>query len=68
MSKNLIISSGDISDVDGFYALACYAKTGSDVLFVMNYPAYVAVNYAKTHNANVDKNYEKAFSCTISYR
>ena len=39
----LVISSGDISDVDGFYALAAYAKTGYDVLFVMNYPAYIGV-------------------------
>ena len=39
--KRLIISSGDISDVDGLYALAKYANTGADVLFVMNYPAYV---------------------------
>ena len=37
----LIISTGDISDVDGFYALMEYAKTGADVLFIMNYPGYV---------------------------
>jgi hypothetical protein len=42
-SKKLIISTGDVSDVDGFLALAEYAKTGSDVLFIMNYPAYVGV-------------------------
>ncbi len=35
--------SGIVSDVDGFLALAEYAKTGSDVLFIMNYPAYVGV-------------------------
>ena len=39
----LIISSGDISDVDGYFALVEYAKTGADVLFVMNYPAYIGV-------------------------
>jgi hypothetical protein len=39
--RRLIISSGDISDVDGLYALAAYARTGADVLFVMNYPAYL---------------------------
>jgi hypothetical protein len=39
--NDLIISSGDISDVDGLYALAEYAKTGADVLFVMNYTAYL---------------------------
>ena len=73
--RRLIISSGDISDVDGFLALAEYSKvrmlllnvaiyllhhievlylsncvyietlwipkTGADVIFVMNYPAYI---------------------------
>jgi hypothetical protein len=39
----LIISTGDISDVDGFFALAEYAKTGATVLFIMNYPAYLGV-------------------------
>jgi hypothetical protein len=43
--KKLIISSGDISDIDGFMALAEYAKLDADVLFVMNYPAYVGVTY-----------------------
>ena len=43
MAGTLIISSGDISDVDGFFALAEYAKTGADVLFAMNYPAYIDV-------------------------
>ena len=42
-NKAMIISSGDISDVDGFFALAEYAKTGADVLFIMNYPAYINV-------------------------
>jgi hypothetical protein len=40
-SRKLIISTGDISDVDGFYALAKYAQSGADVLFIMNYPAYL---------------------------
>ena len=44
--RKLIISSGDISDVDGFFALAEYAKTGADVVFVMNYPAYISVSEA----------------------
>ena len=39
--ERLIITSGDVSDVDGFLALAEYAKTGADVLYVMNYPAYL---------------------------
>ena len=38
--RKLIINTGDISDVDGFFALAQYAKTGADVLFIMNYPAF----------------------------
>ena len=42
-SRKLIISTGDVSDVDGFMALAEYARTGLDVLFVMNYPAYIGV-------------------------
>jgi hypothetical protein len=39
--RDLIISTGDISDVDGFFALAKYAQSGADVLFVMNFPAYL---------------------------
>jgi len=46
MSK-LIITSGDVSDVDGFLALAEYAKTGADVLYTMNYPAYLAGDAAE---------------------
>ena len=41
--RRLIISSGDISDVDGLYAIAKYAYTECDVLFIMNYPAYLGV-------------------------
>jgi len=40
--RKLIINSGDISDADGFYAIAKYAKdTDADVLFIMNYPGYM---------------------------
>ena len=53
--RRLIISTGDISDVDGFLALAEYAKTGADVLFVMNYPAYVGVGAG-----DVDPGYAEA--------
>lgn len=42
-SERLIVSSGDMNDVDGFFALREYAKTGADVLFVMNYPAFLGV-------------------------
>jgi ADP-sugar diphosphatase len=41
--KTLIITTGDVSDVDGFFALAEYAKTEATVLFIMNYPHYVGV-------------------------
>ena len=49
INNTLIISTGDISDVDGFYALAEYAKCNADVMFIMNYPAYLDV---KTENMN----------------
>ena len=49
--RGLIIDSGDISDVDGLFALAQYAKTGNDVLFVMNYPAYL--------NLPIDQEYKE---------
>ena len=39
--KNLIISTGDISDIDGFFALNEYVKTNNNVLFIINYPAYI---------------------------
>jgi hypothetical protein len=42
--RRLIISSGDISDIDGMYALSKYAVSGADVMFVMNYPAYIGVH------------------------
>jgi len=44
--RKLIVSTGDISDVDGFIALARYAQTGCDALFIMNYPAYIGVQNA----------------------
>ena len=44
--RTLIISTGDISDVDGLFALVEYRKTGADVLFIMNYPAYIGVSSA----------------------
>ena len=37
----LIITLGDTSDIDGFLALATYAQTGANVLFIMNYPGYI---------------------------
>ena len=42
--RRIIVSTGDISDVDGFIACAEYAKTGADLLYIMNYPAYVGVD------------------------
>ncbi len=52
--KKLIISTGDISDVDGLFALVEYRKTGADVLFVMNYPAYIGIS-----PVDVDPSYEE---------
>ena len=45
MVRNLIISTGDCSDFDGFLALPLYYKAAlvkgeTDVAFIMNYPAY----------------------------
>jgi hypothetical protein len=51
-NNNLIITTGDISDVDGFFALAKYAMTGADVLFVMNYPAWVGCDRVNNKLAN----------------
>lgn len=36
--RNLIITTGDTSDADGFIALAQYAKSGADVCFFINLP------------------------------
>ena len=48
-ANNLIISSGDISDVDGFFALAKYAQQpDTDVIFVMNYPAFLGNQTTQT--------------------
>ena len=52
----LIITTGDVSDIDGFLALAEYSKTGSDVMFIMNYPAYIAVNEAAVDLAYDESN------------
>jgi hypothetical protein len=48
----LITHSGDMGDVDGFYALAQYARTGADVLFILNYPAYFNVKYTEPEHEN----------------
>ena len=54
--RALIISTGDISDVDGLLAVAEYAKTGADVLFVINYPAYVGVAESEVNDCYADQN------------
>jgi len=46
-SNNLIISTGDISDIDGFLALNKYATSGADCLFIMNFPAYINTEYSE---------------------
>lgn len=43
--SNLIISTGDASDADGFLSVALYAKTNADLLFIMNLPAVYNENY-----------------------
>ena len=49
LPKGYIITTGDISDFDGFLALPLYyqkaAQDGLDVVFVMNYPAYFRKEY-----------------------
>ena len=37
-NKNLIITTGDTSDADGFISVALYAKTGASLLFIINIP------------------------------
>ena len=34
----LIITCGDISGIDGFISVALYARTGADLIFIMNLP------------------------------
>lgn len=53
MSK-LIITTGDISDIDGFICLADYVKnTDADILFIMNYPAYFNYDYDKKDDSDI---------------
>mmetsp|Transcript_89171 Transcript_89171/g.238053 ORF Transcript_89171/g.238053 Transcript_89171/m.238053 type:complete len:1095 (+) Transcript_89171:694-3978(+) len=56
IQKKLIISTGDISDVDGFMALAHYAQSGADCLFIMNYPAYMDVMESEEDESHESKN------------
>ena len=53
-SRNLIINTGDISDADGFFALAKYATSGADVIFIMNYPAFLDVSEPPHADSNAD--------------
>ncbi len=54
--RKLILSTGDISDVDGLFALAEYRKTGADVLFIMNYPAYIGISSGDVCQSYEQKN------------
>jgi len=63
MKENLIISTGDLSDADGFYALANYAKSNADVIFIMNYPAYLNVSEEST----LEKEGEQAYGLGYEY-
>ena len=51
-----MVSAGDVSDVDGLFAVAEYSKTGADLLYVMNYPAYVAVGAAERDRDYAERN------------
>jgi hypothetical protein len=59
LPNTLIISTGDVSDVDGFFALAEYAKTGASVLFIMNYPHYL--------RRSIEENKENEFGLGYTY-
>jgi hypothetical protein len=63
--KKLIISTGDISDVDGLFALVEYRKTGADVLFIMNYPAYIGINAAGSDVSYEAKNPGLGFKYSV---
>lgn len=58
-AKKYIITTGDISDFDGFLALPLYQKkakdTGAEVVFIMNYPAYFNEKFKINANDNIDK-------------
>lgn len=59
-TRTLIISTGDISDADGFLGLSEYAlKTTSDILFIMNYPAFLGNGY---HKMNTEEDGFKGFN------
>jgi len=60
MSKKLIITTGDISDADGFLALAEYSlNTNADILFIMNYPAFLRFDIQAE---NTETDYYKGFN------
>ena len=43
-TAKLIITTASIKDADAMLALAAYARSGADVLLVLNYPAYVGID------------------------
>ena len=63
-ASTLIVLSGDVSDVDGFYGLAKYAQLKNvDVLFIMNYPAFL--NSPNTGNYTSDQYKETMEIATV---
>ena len=64
-TKKLIISTGDISDVDGLFALVEYRKTGADMMFIMNYPAYIGINEADSDASYEEKNPGLGFKYSV---
>jgi hypothetical protein len=67
---------GDLSDIDGFMALPLYKATGADVMFIMNYPAYLACDDDTVNGRSFEgrgfnygvKNYVAALDAKIGTR
>jgi len=52
--KDVIITTGDITDADGFIAFAEYVKNSdADIIYILNYPAFLHYNSYK--NVDNDK-------------
>ena len=63
MTERIIVTTGDVSDYDGFLALLLYLKFAKNnnykVVFIMNYPAYMGINEStiggKLHKRKVNR-------------
>ena len=56
----LIISSGDISGIDGFMSVALYARTGADLMFIMN--------LLKPYNNEIINSGRQAYGLDFDYK